>query len=154
MVEAVKVEKVERDKERYMPLLLLADPDEGMIGRYLPKGDMFILLDGFSGSLRSICVVVEVESHVCELKNLATLPAYQHQGYGRRLVTYICRYYHGRYERMLVGTGDSPLTIPFYESCGFRRSHVVKNFFTDNYPQPIIEDGVVLRDMVYLAKEL
>ena len=32
-----------------------------------------------------------------------------------------------------VGTGDSPSTIPsFYEACGFRRHHLVKNFFTDH----------------------
>ena len=25
-------------------------------------------------------------------------------------------------------------------------------FFVDNYPYPIIENGVVLRDMIYLSK--
>jgi len=30
----------------------------------------------------------------------------------------------------------------------------VKNFFTDNYDHPIIECGILLRDMVYFKKEL
>ena len=42
---------------------------------------------------------------------------------------------------MLVGTGDSPLTIPFYESCGFAYSHRVPDFFIDNYDHPIFEGG-------------
>ena len=53
-----------------------------------------------------------------------------------------------------VGTGDSPLTIPFYEKCGFVRSHSVKNFFADNYDHPIYEGGVQLKDMIYLRKQL
>ena len=50
--------------------------------------------------------------------------------------------------------GDSPLTIPFYEKCGFRKHHKIKNFFLDNYDHPIIEEGVQLVDMVYLRKEI
>lgn len=49
-----------------------------------------------------------------------------------------------------MGTGDSPLTIPFYEACGFQRHYMVKNFFTDRYDRSIYECGVQLVDMVYL----
>ncbi len=55
---------------------------------------------------------------------------------------------------MQAGTGDSPLTIPFYEKCGFVKSHAVKNFFLENYDRPIIEGGVRLVDMIYLKKKL
>lgn len=27
---------------------------------------------------------------------------------------------------MQVGTGDSALTVPFYEKCGFTRSHIIQ----------------------------
>ena len=53
-----------------------------------------------------------------------------------------------------IGTGDSPLTIPFYEKCGFVRSHTVRDFFTTNYDHAIYENGVQLRDMVYLRKPI
>ena len=56
------------------------------------------------------------------------------------------------YSVLQVGTGDSPLTIPFYEKCGFVRSHKISNFFTDNYDNPIYEGGVQLIDMVYLQR--
>ena len=57
-----------------------------------------------------------------------------------------------RFLTLSVGTGDSPLTIPFYEKCGFVRSHNIPNFFTDNYDHPIYESGVQLIDMVYLQR--
>ena len=53
---------------------------------------------------------------------------------------------------MLVGTGDVPSTLSFYEHCGFTISHRLKNFFTDNYDHPMYEDGKQLVDMVYLKK--
>lgn len=39
-------------------------------------------------------------------------------------------------------------------SCGYSYSHRIAGFFTDNYPGPIIEDGVRLKDMLYLSKQL
>ncbi len=49
---------------------------------------------------------------------------------------------------------DDPLTVPFYEKCGFRKSHTIKNFFVDNYDHPIFECGKQLTDMVYLKMRL
>ena len=64
------------------------------------------------------------------------------------------RKYAGHYALLQVGTGDSSLTVPFYEKCGFTRSHRTPNFFTDHYDHPIYEAGVQLVDMVYLQKPL
>ena len=61
--------------------------------------------------------------------------------------------YANDYAVLQVGTGDSPLTIPFYEKCGFVLSHIIPNFFTDNYDHPIYEGGVQLVDMVYLQRK-
>ena len=53
---------------------------------------------------------------------------------------------------MLVGTGDVPSAISFYEHCGFTISHRIENFFIDNYDHPIYEEGELLTDMVYLKR--
>jgi GNAT superfamily N-acetyltransferase len=147
----MNIEKIETDKKRFLDLLLQADEQEDMIDRYLDRGDMFALYDE---DLKSICVVTDENSGVCELKNIATCSQYRGQGYGKRLVRYISDYYRGKYDVMLVGTGECPAIMSFYEACGFVRSHRVKNFFTDNYDHPIFEDGVQLVDMVYLRKNL
>ena len=70
------------------------------------------------------------------------------------LIDFIVEKYGEQYAILQVGTGDSPLTIPFYEKCGFVRSHIISNFFTDNYDHLIYEDGVQLVDMVYLQRQL
>ena len=77
-----------------------------------------------------------------EIKNIATVPECQGNGYGKAMIDFIAERYRGRYGILQVGTGDSPLTIPFYEKCGFVRSHTVPNFFTDHYDHPIYEGGV------------
>lgn len=147
----MRIEVINTDKKKYLDLLLLADEQESMIDRYLERGTMFALFDD---DLRAECVVTNEGNGVCELKNLATFPQFQRKGYGKFLVDYVCNYYRKDYRTILVGTGDSPLTIPFYEKCGFSESHRIKNFFPDNYDHPIFESGKQLIDMVYLKKDL
>lgn len=145
------IKQITENKKRYIKLLLLADEQESMIDRYLNRGNMYALFDN---DLKTICVVTDENNKVCELKNIATYPKYQSQGYGRQMIEYICNCYNTNFDTMLVGTGDSPLTIPFYKKCGFQESHRIKNFFIDNYDHPIIECGKQLIDMVYLKKDL
>lgn len=143
--------EVKTEKKRCLPLLLLGDEQEDMIDRYLDRGTMYALDEG---GVKAVCVVTDEGGGALELKNLAVSPECQRRGYGRRLVRFLEETYRGRYARLLVGTGDSPLTLPFYEACGFVRSHVVPNFFTDHYDHPIWEGGHQLVDMIYLTKAL
>lgn len=137
------------NKKQYLPLLLLADEQEDMIDRYLEKGTMYLLFDN---GVKCECVVTYEGDGVLEIKNLATLPNFQGMGYGRAMIEFLAAKYKGAFSVLQVGTGDSPLTIPFYEKCGFSRSHSIKNFFTDNYDHPIFEGGVQLVDMIYLRR--
>ncbi len=147
----MKITEVKDNKKAYLALLLLADEQEDMIDRYLDRGTMYVLTDG---SVKAACVVTDEGGGVLELKNIATVPAYQRRGYGKALLEFLVAKYRGHYTVLQVGTGDSPLTIPFYEQCGFARSHIVRNFFTDNYDHPIYEDGNQLIDMIYLRRQL
>ena len=148
----MRVLPVKKGKRDYLSLLLLADPEPRMIDRYLDRGELWILEDG--GKVRSLCVVTDEGDGVLELKNIAVKPDCQGRGYGKAIVDFLIRTYTGQYTVLQVGTGDSPSTVPFYESCGFYRHHLVKNFFTDYYDHPIYECGVQLVDMVYLQREL
>ena len=147
----MEIRNVEKDKKRYLELLLLADEQEDMIDRYLERGTMYVLEDG---GVRAECVVTDEGGGLLELKNIAVEPDAQGRGYGKALIDFLIRTYKEQYAVLQVGTGDSPSTIPFYESCGFRRHHLVKNFFTDHYNHPIYECGVPLVDMVYLQRAL
>jgi len=145
----IKIEN--EDKKRFIDLLLLADESETMIDKYLERGDLFALYDN---GLKSICVVTSEGPDICEIKNIATYEKWHGMGYGSRLIQYIGAFYKDKYKIMIVGTGDVPKGIRFYEKNGFYLSHRIHNFFTDNYDHPMFEDGVQLVDMVYLKKEL
>lgn len=100
------------------------------------------------------CVVTDEGAGILEIKNIATGPALQGRGYGRALIDFLARRFGGEFKILQVGTGDSPLTVPFYERCGFTRSHRIANFFTDNYDHPIFEAGEQLVDMIYLRRSI
>ena len=138
-------------KKQYLDLLLLADEQEDMIDRYLDRGTMYVLDDN---GVKCECVVTDEGNGVLEIKNIATVPEYQGKGYAKALIDFVVQKYKEHYTVLQVGTGDSPLTIPFYERCGFVRSHSIPNFFTDNYDHPIFEAGVQLVDMVYLSRKI
>lgn len=147
----LEIRRVDTDKKRYLDLLLLADEQEDMIDRYLDEGTMYVLEDN---GLKGVCVVTDEGDGLLEIKNIATDPACQGRGYGRKLIDYVADTYRGQFHTLQVGTGDSPSTVPFYEKSGFVRSHVIENFFIDNYDHIIIDGGVQLKDMVYLKKSL
>jgi len=145
------IRKIIENKKQFLDLLLLADEQENMIDRYLESGDLFALYDD---DLKTVCVVTAIDKETCELKNIASYKKYQGKGYAKTLIKFVSDYYKNNYKTMLVGTGETPTILSFYESCGFKESHRVKNFFTDHYDHPIFEDNIQLVDMIYLKKDL
>lgn len=147
----MKIIEVKENKKKYLPLLLLADEQESMIDRYINIGTMWALDEN---GVKAVCIVTDEGDGVLEIKNIAVEPSYQHRGYGKCLIEFLVNKYQGSYCVLTVGTGDSLLTIPFYEKFGFKRSHIIKNFFVDNYDHPIFECGKQLVDMVYLERSI
>ncbi len=148
-MEIVKI--IDSDKTKYMELLLIADEQVSMIEKYLYRGDMFALCDD---DVKAICVVTQEEAGVYEIKNIVTVPEYQRKGYGQQLISFIADFYKESGTELYVGTGDCPTILRFYEKCGFKKSHIIKNFFKDNYDHPMYEDGQQLVDMIYLKRHL
>ena len=147
----MKIYEVTENRKQYLALLLIGDEQESMIDRYIDRGVMYVLEDD---GVKCQCIVTDEGDGVMEIKNIATLPEHQGKGYGKKMIAYVAAACKGRGRVLQVGTGDSPLTVPFYEKCGFVRSHSIKNFFTENYDHAIFEGGVQLVDMVYLQKKL
>lgn len=146
------IRRITADKKRYLPLLLEADEQESMIDRYLERGELFVMFDE-TNEAQAVAVVTKESEGTYELKNLAVAGEKRRQGLGRRMVEFLLQRYRGC-GVMLVGTGDSPMTLGFYQACGFRFSHVEKDFFVNNYDHPIMENGRQLTDMIYLKQTL
>ena len=147
----MKIREVKQNKKDYLALLLLADEQESMIDRYIDRGTMYVLEDG---GVKCECIVTDEGNGILEIKNIATEPEFQRNGYAKKMVEYIAEKHKGKYSVLQVGTGDSPLTVPFYEKCGFVKTHSIKNFFIDNYDHPFYECGVSLKDMIYLQRAI
>ncbi|MDR2967131.1 MAG: GNAT family N-acetyltransferase [Methanobacteriaceae archaeon] len=147
----MEILKIKENKKEFLDLLLLGDEEEKMIDKYLEIGELFALYDD---DLKSVCVVTSLKDSY-EIKNIATYPKYQRQGYGQELIEFIIDYCKNKskFKRIYVGTGDFEKTISFYEKCGFKKSHKIDNFFIDNYSEPIFEDGEQLIDMIYLKMD-
>lgn len=147
------IKNIRAGKENYMDLLLIADPSEDMIWKYLRHGDLHVMsIDG-----EDVCAaVVTVDGKTAEIKNLATKPGHQQKGYGKEMMKYLIGQYADAGE-IILGTGSTG--IPglefyqqrFYTQCGFEVYRTIKNFFVDNYSEPIFEDdGNQCVDMIYM----
>lgn len=146
----MEIRRIAAGKEAYMSLLLEADPSEAMIREYLEDGELYALL--VNGETAGVAVLTLREDNAPEIKNLAVAENQRGRGYGAQLVRHLIRLCAPRGDELYVGT--SPANVPFYEKLGFERAYVEKDFFTEHYPEPIIEDGKALSDMIYMVRKL
>lgn len=149
MHKPFEITEIAENKIHYLPLLLIGDESEKMILKYLDKGRLFV--GKMEKRTVAVCVVIIVNQNTVEIKNLAVEPDYQKHGLGHRMLSFIESEYIGK--TIILGTGETPSTLQFYKSAGYSYSHKIPNFFTDNYPEPIIEEGITLKDMIYLKKQ-
>ena len=145
------IRKVTEHKKRFLDLLLLADEQESLIDRYLERGVLYVLEDD---GVKAECVVTDEGGGVLEIQNLAVLPECRRRGYGRALIVFLTETYRGRFSVLQAGTGESPLTLPFYQSCGFVFYRRIRGYFPAHYDHPIIECGVPLTDKIVLRRAL
>lgn len=146
----VQLKKLTSNKKIHLDLLLLADPEEKAIDKYINDSEVFSLIE--NEKVLGQCAVTEIDKYRCEIKNIAIYENIHKKGYGRKFINLICDYYRDKYTSILVGTADNG--IEFYEKCGFKISHKIKKFFIDNYDIPIYDDGVQCIDMIYLEKKI
>ncbi|MHC5217378.1 GNAT family N-acetyltransferase [Enterococcus sp. LJL128] len=147
----MEIQLINEHKKDFLDLLLLADEEEHRIDKYLERGQLFALYDN---GLKSICVVTDEGEGIYELQSLATYEQFQGRGYGKHLISYIANYYQDQGTAMLAGTDDVPWILSFYESCGFKIFSRLENYFIEHYKEPMFEDGIQLKDKVYLKMEL
>ena len=146
----MEIKKIESNKEKYLNLLLEADPEKEAIDKYLEKGEMYIIEE--DGQVVCEVIVTEVDSDTCELKNIATSPKARGKGYASKIIEYIFEVYKNKYKRMIVGTTEK--MIPFYVLNGFTKYYkTIKNFFVDNYKEEIWDVDLHCIDMYYYSKE-
>ena len=93
--------------------------------------------------------------HESEIDMLAVERARRGQGIGKAVIALIFEEARKRnVKQIIVGTASVSLdNILFYQKCGFRMSHVRRDFF-DFIDPPIEENGIRLRDMIVFDYKL
>ena len=148
----MKIEEIVVNKTDYTELLLIGDENETMINKYLDKAHLYVLYD--NNKLISLCAVMSLDNKTVEITNLATYPEFQNKGYASILLKFVFEKYKKNFRTIILGTGENEITLNFYKKFGFVEFSVIKNFFVDNYPSPIFENGRQLIDKIYLKKDL
>lgn len=146
----MEIRRISTGKETYMPLLLEADPSREMIEGYLDAGELYALM--VNGQTCAVAVVAKREDGAWEIKNLAVAPQTRGKGFGVRLLGHLFKVLSARCDRLYVGTSEG--NAPFYEKYGFARDGVIEGFFEKHYPEPVIENGKALKDMIVMVKKL
>ncbi len=130
-----------------MSLLLLADPLESKVCGYLSGATCFGAF--VENELVSVCVVNSNTDGEIELFNIASLQNMQGQGIGTMLLEFVISELKNRnVTKLVLGTGTFGHQLAFYQRLGFRAEEVFKNFFVDNYDEPIYENGLQHYDML------
>ena len=142
-------------REAWVALLELAD-EPAPLRAYLQEGDLFGVLH--DGKPQAAVLVVPAEPGVAELRAVAVAEAAQGQGVGTRVIVAVLDELRRRgTRRVVVGTASSGTRqLAFYQRCGFRVSHVERDFFTTGkgYPADLSENGIPTRDMVWMDRTL
>ncbi|MEQ8703395.1 MAG: GNAT family N-acetyltransferase [Phaeodactylibacter sp.] len=91
-----------------------------------------------------------------EIKNIALQADLQGRELGRQLLHFlIAEARRQGFRRLQVATGNSSISqLAFYQKAGFEMLRIDRHYFTRNYPEPIIENGIPCRHRVWLELEL
>ncbi len=146
-----------RERDAYLPLLSLADDSESAVNGYYQKGDLYALDDAASRPLAMTLAIREPDGSV-ELKAVAVDEELHGQGVGKRMLAAVLTdLKEGGVERVIVGTASCSIDVlAFYQKVGFRLWRIERDFFSTarGYPDGLQENGIPLRDMVWMDQDL
>ncbi len=135
-------------------LLLLADETIEAINKYVFDSNIYVVEIGHK--LIAAYVMYPLNENEVEIKNIAVDKAYQGKGIGRFLLQDASvRAKEENRQSLLIGTAAVALKqLNLYQKAGFELFDVKYDFFITNYPEPIFQDGVMLKDMIMLRKAI
>ncbi len=150
----VKINALAPEEKPPMDLLLLADPSEKMIEKYVHSGACYVALS--ANQCIGACVLQHKSAHEAEIMNMSVAVGYQRKGVGKALIEHIVQVAKEQGLTLLrVKTADvSEQAIDFYEKMKFVHDGTVKGHFVKYYDQPIMENGRQAIDQVMMKRTL
>ena len=145
------------EREQFLPLLLLADESLEQVRSYMQRGDLFAFVDRDGAAVGIVLTIPEADGSV-ELKAVAVDAAHQNLGIGRRMLAAAIEELRRKgVRRAIVGTANAGIgQLAYYQKAGFRLLRIERDFFSParGYPAVMVDNGIRLRDMVWMDLEL
>ena len=137
-----------------MDLLLLADPSEKLVQEYVARGKCYVMID--KDEVIGTYVLIPTRPDTIELVNVAIRESLHGRGYGKLLIQHAIEQAKiEKYKTIEIGTGNSGIPqLALYQKCGFRITHVDRDFFLRHYEEPIFENEIQCIDMIRLSQDL
>lgn len=138
------------DEDQCLTLLRPAEEGDARILAAMHAADSTTYLAYADDSAQPIgATVMHWHETEAEIVYIAMAENQRGRGMGRQAVSALME--EARIRRcsaVLVGTANASLdNIAFYQKCGFRMDHVRRGYF-DYLPEPVIENGIPIRDMI------
>jgi len=147
----------EGSREAIRPLFELAEDSKAQLDEYLDQGRVLLAIRG-STVVGHLQLVPTTRPGRIELKNMAVLPEEQGSGIGRSLVVAATlRCATDGWSEMVAGTAAADIgNLRFSQRVGFGMLSIDRDAFTamPGYPDPVVIDGIALRDRVWLERDL
>lgn len=147
--------KIQLLKDNYpFDLLLLGDESLEAINKYINASIVFEIL--LNSKIIGVMAVMINNDNSIELKNIAISKKHQRSGFGKQAINWLENFYRKKGVKIIhVGTGDASYSQQsFYQQLGFNKYAIKEDFFLNNYPSAIFENGVQLRDMIMFNKKI
>lgn len=135
-------------------LLLDADPDITRVTAHLERGELHVAR--MHGRPAGAVVIEPLTPDSWEIMNCAVAPEFRCRGLGTQLIRHALQTIMEKGAAYAVlGTSDaSPAPMALYLKCGFHVTGVIRNHFPDNYPAPVLDNGVPCIDMIRMRANL
>ena len=153
-LENRKTRLLGKDEEIPYDLLLIADEAREAIDKYIFSSDVYVL--EIENRILAVYALQTLNESEVEIKNIAVDKNYQGKGIGQFLLKdAVNKAREQGYKTMVIGTSNASFKqLYLYQKVGFEIYDIKYNFYIDNYPRPIYENGLLLKHMIVLKKML
>ncbi|WP_157225103.1 GNAT family N-acetyltransferase [Nocardia thailandica] len=148
----------ERPRREIEWLFRLAEDSETRLRGYLDRGQVWVALAADGAIVGHVQAVRDPGGARWEVLTLAVAEQWRGVGIGRGLLEHaVAEARRAGAQRIELATATADIdNLRFYQRCGFRMSHVVRDAFTPDtgYPESVDIDGIPLRDQIWFDREL
>ncbi len=150
----ITFDKLDKDDPIPYELLLLADPSKDLVDEYLKRSDIYTARQ--NDETLGVIVLFPLTTETVEIKNVAVKPEFQGQGIGSLLMENAVQVaLLNKQKSICIGTANSSIgQLYLYQKLGFEITGIKNHFFTDNYAEPIYENGIQAKHMLILTIQL